>query len=138
MSPKKYKQIRVIVALFVGAIVSIATTLDSYLLALIGVVTGMLFLILVRSKTRIKIDKREKIIREKAAQTTYAIFAPTIGVGALLLLLPSHAGLSVFAKEEFIQFESLGTIFAYLALFLIALYSISYYFLNRKYGGDEE
>lgn len=135
MNIKRYKQARVIVALFVGTIVSIAVTLDSYLLAAIGVLTGMLFLGLVRSRAKIVVDEREKTIKEKAAQLTYAIFAPTIGIGAFLLLMPSLSGVSVFSKGEFVYLESLGIIFAYLALFLIAIYSISYHFLNKRYGG---
>lgn len=140
MNSKKYRQIRAAVALFTGTIVSVAVAQNSYLLAVIGVLTGMLFLILVRSKAKITVDEREKTIREKAAQLTYAIFAPTIGIGAFLLLIPSYSGLSVFAKGEFVYLEALGMIFAYLALFLIAIYAISYHFLNRKYGGgrDEE
>jgi uncharacterized membrane protein len=140
MNIKIYRQIRAAVGLFIGAIVSVAVIQDSYLLAVIGIVTGMLFLILVRSKTRIIIDEREKAIREKAANMTYAIFAPTIGIGAFLILIPSKSGLSVFAKGDFVYLESLGIIFAYLTLFLIAIYAISYHFLNRKYGGsnDEE
>jgi len=140
MDRKRYNQFRVIVTLFVGAIVSVAVIRNSYLLSIAGVLTGMLFMAFVRSKAKIKIDEREATVREKAAQLTYAIFAPTIGIGAFLLLVPSYSGLSVFVKGEFVYLESLGMILAYLALFLIAIYAISYHFLNRKYGGggDEE
>lgn len=138
MDIKRYRQARVAVAAFVGIIVSIAVTQDSYLLATFGVLTGMLFLILVRSKTKIVVDEREKTVREKAAQLTYAIFAPTIGIGAFLLLIPSKSGLSVFSKGEFVYIESLGMIFAYLTFFLIAIYSISYFFLNKRFGGGSD
>lgn len=132
---KKYKQIRVIVFLFIGGIVLVSSLLDIYLLAIVGIVTGMLFLSLFRSKIKIKVDEREATVREKAAQLTYAIFAPTIGIGAFLLLIPANSGISVFSKGEFTYLESLGTVFAYLSLFLIAIYAISYHFLNKKYGG---
>lgn len=137
---KKYRQIRVAAIFFIGAIVSISVVSDSYLLAVIGVIIGMLFLILVKSKAKIIADEREITIREKAAQMTYAIFTPTIGIGAFLMLIPSRSGISVFAKGEFTYLESLGMVFAYLTLFLIAIYAISYHFLNKKYGGsnDEE
>lgn len=135
MNIKKYRQIRALIIIFVGTIVGSAVAQDSYLLAGVGIFTGMLFLSLVRSKVKITVDERERTIREKAAQLTYAIFAPTIGIGAFLLFIPSNSGLSVFAKGEFIFLESLGMVFAYLALFLIALYSLSYFFLNKKYGG---
>ncbi len=136
MDSKKYRQLRVIVALFVLAIIGLAVVRDSYLLSLAGVLTGMVFMILMRSKAKIKTDEREVTIQEKAARMTYAIFAPTIGISALLLLLPSKSGLSVFSKGEFLYIESLGMVFAYLVLFLIIIYAISYHFFNRKYGGS--
>jgi uncharacterized membrane protein len=129
MNVKKYRQIRAIVALFVSATVSLAVTQDSMLLAAAGVLTGMLFLGLVRSKTKIVIDEREKTVREKAANMTYAIFAPTVGLGSFFLILLGQKSVYLFA---------LGQILAYLTLFLIAVYAISYYFLNRKYGGSKD
>jgi len=140
MNRKKYKQFRVVVAFFVSAIVSGAVFSDSYVLAIAGVLTGMIFMAFVRSKANIRIDEREVTMREKAAQMTYAIFAPTIGIGSFLLLFPSYSGLEVFARGEFVYLESLGMVFAYLTLFLIAIYAISYHFLSRKFGGggDEE
>ena len=140
MNRKKYKQIRVAVAFFVGMIVSLAVTRDSYLLAVAGVLTGMVFMILARTKAKIRADEREATIQEKAARMTYAIFTPTIGIGALLLLLPSKGGISVFSKGEWLFIESLGMMFAYLTLLIIAIYAVSYHFFNKKYGGggDEE
>lgn len=135
MNRKKYKQLRAVVILFVFAIVGLAVVHNSYLLSISGVLTGMVFMALVRSTTKIRVDEREATVREKAAQLTYAIFAPTLGIGAFLLLLPSSGVSSVFAKGEFMYLESLGMVFAYLTLFLIAMYAISYHFLNRKYGG---
>lgn len=140
MDRKKYKQLRVVVALFVSAIVALAVIGNSYLLSIAGVLTGIVFMALVRAKAKIRTDEREATIQEKAARMTYAIFAPVIGIAAFLLLLPSKSGISVFSKGEWLYVESLGMVFAYLTLFLIAIYAISYHFLNRKYGGggDEE
>lgn len=140
MTIKQYKQVRAMVAVFIGMLVSIATSTNSYLLASVAVGVGMLFLVMVRKQVKIVVDEREKTIREKAAQLTYAIFAPTIGIGSFLLLLPYHKMASDVIREDFVYFEALGTILAYLTLFMIAIYAISYYFLNRQYGGggDEE
>jgi len=137
MNIKKYRQIRVVTTFFIGFLVSMAVMQNSYTLAIIGVLTGMLFLTLVRSKAKIVIDERERTIREKAAQMTYAIFAPTIGLGSFLILMFT-SGKFPPAKGEFYYLESLGMVFAYLTLFLISLYAISYFFLNRKYGGGNE
>ncbi len=138
MDVKRYRQFRAVIILFIGAIVSVSVAYDLYLLSVVGVFTGMIFLVLARSKTKINADEREITIREKAAQLTYAIFAPTIGIGAFILLLPYKKISPVFAKGDFTYLESLGTIFAYLTFFLIAVYAISYFFLNKKYGGGDE
>lgn len=138
MNNKRYKQMRVFVAFWVMAIVGLAVTRDSYLLALAGVITGMVFMAMARSRTKKITDEREAVMQEKAARMAYAIFAPTIGIGAVLLLLPSKSGLGVFSKGEFLYIEGLGMVLAYLTLFLIAIYAISYFFLNRKYGGTNE
>lgn len=135
MDRKKYKQLRVVVTLFVGAIVALAVVRDSYLLAITGVTTGMIFMVLMRSKAKIRTDERESTVQEKAARMTYTIFAPTIAIAAFLLLLPSKGGIDVFSKGEWLFTESLGMVFAYLTLFLITIYAISYNFFNRKYGG---
>jgi hypothetical protein len=122
MDRKKYHRLRLIISLFVFLIVILSVARDSYLLSFFGVTTGLVFLVLAR---------------EKAAQLTYAIFAPTLGIGAFLLLIPYQSLSPVFAKGEFAYLESLGIILAYLALFLITIYAVSYRFLNRKYGGGD-
>lgn len=135
MNRKKYQQFRVIVSLFVTLIVVLAVIKDSYLLASAGVLSGMAFMILVRSKTKIRTDEREVAIQEKAARMTYAVFTPTIGITAFLIMLPTKGGISAFSKGEWLYIESIGMILAYLTLLLITIYAISYYFLNKKYGG---
>lgn len=138
MSAKQYRQIRAVIAVFISLLVSVSVSIDSYLLAAAAVITGMVFMILVRSKARITIDEREAAVREKAARWAYAIFTPTLGLGAFLMLIPTHSGLGVFAKGQWEFIESLGMIFAYLTLYLIGVYSVAFYFINKKYGGDEE
>jgi len=140
MDRKKYERLRAAVVFFVSAIIVLAVIRDSYLLATAGVLTGMVFLMLVRKNANIRTDEREAAIQEKAARMAYAIFAPTIGFAAFFLLLPSRSGFSVFRNGEWVFTESLGMVLAYLTLFLITMYAVSYHFLNRKYGGgsDEE
>jgi uncharacterized membrane protein len=134
MNFKQYKQARVFIALFISVIVSISVTQNSYILATLGVLTGMLFLTATRKKTQITVDEREMALREKAAQMTYRIFAPTIGLGSFFLIMFSR----VDNASKYPYLFALGQVLAYLTLFLIALYSISYHFLSRKYGGRDE
>lgn len=137
MNVKKYKKIKSSVIIFIIAIFVISIFLKLYLLAVAGILTGILFFSTVRFKT-VATDERELEIKEKAANITYAIFVSTLSVGSFLLLIPSLSGLSVFSKGEFLFTETLGVIFSYLTLFLITLYTISYFFLNRKFGGKSD
>lgn len=138
MNIKKYKQVRVIAIIFIISLIAVSIFLKLYLLTIVAIFTGILFTSLVHSDNKNLVDERELSIQEKAADFTYSIFAPTIGIGTFLLLIPSYSGIAVFSKGEFLFLESLGTIFAYLTLFLISLYSISYFFLSRKFGGKQD
>lgn len=140
MNRHKYHLLRKLITTFVSVTVAMAVIRNSYLLAIAGVATGMVFLAFVRTKANIKVDEREKAVREKAANFTYAIFTPTLAIGSFILLVPFQKISPVFANGEFVYLESLGQILAYLTLFLIAIYAISYHYLNRKFGGsgDEE
>jgi uncharacterized membrane protein len=130
MNNKTNHNIRLGIAVFTLVIMSIAVRLENTLLAVTGVLTGIAFLVIARSQTGKQIDEREKMVREKAAQMAYAIFAPTIGIGAVFLIL--------LARGDFYFLEAIGIVLAYLSMFLIALYAISHYYLNRKFGGDGE
>lgn len=127
MNTRRYRQVRAAALIFMAAVVVVSIWLDMLLLAGAGVLTGLLFLILVRSQTEISVDEREQTIRDKAASATYGIFAATIGISAVLLLL--------FSRRGYLYLEAVGLVFAYLTLFLIALYAVSYQYFNRKYGG---
>lgn len=131
MSERRYKQIRAAVALFVGITVSVAVGQGSMLLAGAGAGTGMLFLGLVRARTKIIIDEREETIREKAAQIAYGIFTPVIGLGSVLLAVAGH-------RLETAFLGSVGMVLSYLTLFLIATYSLAYSYLNKKLGGGSD
>lgn len=137
MNRKNYQQMLITVTLFVVLLVSIAVIRNSYLLATTGVLTGIIFMLLVRAKAKIKTDERERTIQEKAAKMTYTIFTSTIAIVAFLLLLPSKGGLTAFSKGEWLFLESLGMVFAYLTSFLLVIYAISYHFFNRRLGGGD-
>lgn len=138
MDRKIYHQLRASIVFFVGLLVSVSFVRSSYLLALSSILTGIFFMLLVRAKAKIKTDERELLIQEKSARLAYTIFAPTIGLASLFLLLPSKGGLDIFSRGEWLYLESIGMIFAYLSLFLITIYSISYHFFNHRYGGGQD
>ncbi len=138
MNNQKYKQLRVGSAFFVGAIVGLAFSKENFLLAAVGVLTGMIFMSLVKSKAKVRTDERELSIQEKASRITYSIFAPILGITAFILFFPSKSGVEVFSKGEWLFTESIGMLLAYLTLFLMTIYAIAYYYFNKKFGGGSE
>lgn len=138
MDKKQYKLLRIIIAAFICAIVVLAIAGNDILLLGAGVITGVVFWSFLGSKGKTGFDERAVAVREKAAHLTYIIFAPTIGISALILLFPSHSGLPVFANGDFTFLESLGIVFACLTLFLIVIYAISTHFVNKQYGGGDD
>ena len=130
MDIKRYKLIRILVVMFIAVMVSAATTTGNYILAIIGLVIGIAFMRIVRAKSNILVDEREITLRQKAAHLTYAIFMPVIGLSSFLLL--------VFARGKYHYLESLGLVLAYLTLFIIGVYALSYLYLNKQHGGDDD
>jgi uncharacterized membrane protein len=121
------KILKIMVSVFLSALILLALLRAQHALAVLTAIAGLFFLTVVRSSSGPIMDEREQSVREKAAQLTYIIFAPTLGLSALGLLILSH--------DSNFFLESLGVILAYLTLFLITLYSISSFFFDRKYGG---
>lgn len=128
MNEKTFKSLKILVGAFLAALIFLALLRAQYALAVLTALAGLFFLTVVRSSSGLVVDEREQSVREKAAQLTYLIFAPTLGLSALGLLVLSH--------DSNYFLESLGVIFAYLTLFQITLYTLSSYFIDRKFGGD--
>lgn len=136
MKEKRQIKWKRMVLTFVLVTVVLGWMNEIYVLAGSGLGIGLVFWLATKIKNG-KMDEREKSVREQATKTAYSIFAPTIGIGSLLLLVFS-SGILPTTKEEFYYLQSLGIILAYLTLFFIVLYLLAYYFLNKKYGGEDE
>jgi len=140
MTLKKYRQTKNLVLIFLILILLVSFSLKLFLLTGFSLLTFILFLSLISSKNQKIFDEREVSLRQQATDFTFTIFLSTISLSAFLMLIPSYSGLSVFSRGEFLFLETLGVIFAYLTLFIIVLYSVSYFFFKQKTGGktDEE
>lgn len=140
MTLKKYRQTKNLILVFLILILLVSFSLKLFLLTGFSLLTFILFISLISSKNQKIFDEREVGLRQQATDFTFTIFLSTISLSAFLMLIPSYSGLSVFSRGEFLFLESLGVIFAYLTLFIIILYSVSYFFFSQKTGGktDEE
>jgi uncharacterized membrane protein len=132
MNYKQFKRIRLLIASFVSATVAIAVVYNNIILALAGVVIGMLFLFLVRKKTKaVLIDERIQSIAGYAARLTYTILTITVAFLSLTFILGGKQ-----LNEP--NYEMLGIILSYVTLFSVALYSLSYKYFSKKYGETDD
>jgi len=131
MNLKQFKQARIIVGSFIAATVAIAVTTDNILLALAAVLIGMVFMVLVRKRTKaILSDERTEKIAGTAARVTYAILTSFVAFLSLFLIMSGKSGGDAFT-------ESVGTILSYTVLLSVAIYAMSYKYFSKFYGDDQ-
>lgn len=130
MTIKQFQTTRALIAVFIGFVVAIASANNNLYLAISGVLIGVLFLFLVRSKFKqIIVDERVSSISGKAGRIAYTISTAVFAFLGLLLIISGRS------RGDFFT-ENVGTILSYSAMLNIAIYSISFYYFNKKYGGE--
>lgn len=136
MTIKKYHQIKQGILIFLFTIFCLSIFLKIYFLSVISVLSAILFIALFHSSQELS-DEREVAVRRQAVDFTFTILVSTLAFSSFIMLLPLYSGWSVFSKGEYLYIESIGTIFAYLVISLVVLYSLAYFFFNRKSGGGD-
>jgi len=132
MNYKNYQIIRTLIGLLIATIVVTATIINNFYLVISGVLIGMLFLFLAKSKfKKIIVDERVVSISGKASRAAYLTVTMFLAFFGLFSILTPRG-------HEDLYFESLGVVLCYISLLLITIYSISYYYFNKKYGADEQ
>ena len=132
MTDKMFRKIKIIIISFVSATVGLAVIENNILLALAGLVIGVLFFMLVRHKTKqVVVDERIKSISGYAARLTYVIVTVLLGLLSLFFILTG-------SRTGEIYMEALGTILSYITLLSVAIYSMSYKFFEKKYGANDK
>ncbi len=123
VSSTSYKTIRIIVSMYVAAVVSSAVVSENFMLALAGVISGMLVIWLAKKRTKtITADEMILTVSGKAARITYSLTTISLALVSVLLMF--------LAKEPFPK--ALGIIFSYLALAMMVVYSILYKYLMKQ------
>jgi len=131
MNYKQFIKLKVLIGFLIGLVVAMAVTINNFYLAISGVFIGVLFMFLVKSRfKKVIVDERVISISGLAARATYALVTLFLAVLGLFLILSGRG-------HDDIYVESIGVLFSYIAMFLLAVYSILYYYFNKKYGGDK-
>jgi len=136
MTLKKYHQLKREILIFLIAIFCLSLFLKIYFLSVVSILGIVLFVTLIYSNKQLS-DEREITVRRQAVDFAFTILISTLAISSFILILPLSTGWSVFDKGEYLYIESIGIIFAYLVISLIILYSLAYFFFNRKSGGND-
>ena len=131
MSYNQYQKIRVLIGLLIGTIVVVATITSNLYLAFAGILIGMLFLFVAKKRfKKVVVDERVISISGRASQVTYVVVTMLMACLGLFFIFSAQ-------KHASLYLESMGVVFCYIALLLITIYSLSYYYFDKKYGADE-
>ena len=132
MNYKTFKKIKILITSFISAIIAMAVVLNNMILALTGILIGILFLFFVKKKIKIiLVDERIKSVGGYAARLTYIISTSVIAFLSLVFILSGR-------RTGEIQMEALGIILSYVTLLNLAIYSMSYKYYLKKYGDEDD
>jgi len=124
MTLKKFRILKIAIAMLLSALVAQAVVIDNFYLALAAVLIAMgLILGLKRQVKEVMADERDYEIAGKAARYALTVFS-IISSSAVLIL--------TFFKEAHPIFETAGAILAYAVCFLLLLNSLIFSYLSKK------
>ena len=128
MNKETYNRIRAAVGAGIGIIMAYSVLKNSWAIATGTVLLGMIILITARRNVdEILYDERTKIVREKAANTTLGIVTVGFAAAGLGLIETSYWGYPAN--------ETLGYIFAYLALLIMVINAFFNWYYDNRLGG---
>ena len=111
--------------------VAAGITTGNIYLAIIAIFIGMLFLGFVRRRSKeVIVDERAEEVSGRAARLTHLIVTGFLGFLALLFLFAGY-------RSSEIYLISLGTVFCYIVCLSVAVYAMTFKYLDRKYSGKD-
>ncbi len=131
MDLNSFKKIYAVIALFILASIVIAVLVDNLLLALVGLVIGILMVILfsIKLKTQAS-DERTEAISGKAAYFAFHITTIFLGLLSFFFII------SGYTQKDY-ETESLGVTLCYITLMNITIYAITYRYFNKIHSDHD-
>lgn len=127
MKAKTFIWAKALIMIFIVLVVGYAYVKQLAVVGLGAVVVGMLFMVLVKTRVKeVMVDERMMTVAGKAGEITYRVVTLVMGLGALMLM-------TIGQGEGMEYLNALGLIFAYIAMFSIGVYALSYWLFNRDY-----
>jgi uncharacterized membrane protein len=129
MTAKTFFKLRILIGVLVAAVIAVSISINNLYLSVAGVLIGILFMLLVRSRVNgVLVDERVLSVSGKASYVAYAVATVFFAVSGLFLLDSSR-------RTGDLSAELIGTLLCYVSMLLVAVYAISFHYFNRRYGG---
>ena len=126
-----YIRLRRIIILAVLAVIGFGIWQHNIVPVLLSIGLGIVNLLILRSKTNaVLVDERVERIADRASRGAFTLSALIFGLVSLAFL--------VFTRQGMLFPQALGTLFGYVAIFMLALYLLLYWAYSRQMGGDHE
>ena len=123
---ENYKILRVIIAIFVGAVVGLSVTMGEILPAILAIIIGAMISYIYKKNTDETLeDERIVKISEKASRMAMVLFSISIAIIGLFLIT---------LRDTYPDFTQAGFTLSYASVALLTLYYIFYGYYNKKYG----
>ena len=132
MNYKQFKLARIITVIAMSMAISFASQRDNFYLAMGVILIGMGVLYFLRTKLKeVFIDERIISVVGKASRMTYTVNILLLAFLSLFLIFNGRSHGRIYS-------ESLGIVFSYIVMFNLAIYILSFYFFNKKHGGNKK
>lgn len=130
MTYKSFKKIRLLIIALIAIIIATAVSINNFYLAISGILIGILFNFFVRIKfKKAWTDERIVNVSDKATKITYVISTLVLAILSLFFIFSGR-------QHQDATMETIGIVFSYIAMLNIAVYTVSFHYFNKKYGGD--
>ncbi len=127
MDKKTFYYVRIVTAMVVAAVCSIAVAQGNYILPLIVGITAAIAIYSVKKRvTGVLEDERDYLVAGKAARWTLSIYTIAAAIASLVLMAMRQNGPS---------YELVAQMFAYSACFLLIAQSLIFRSFSRKSNG---
>lgn len=127
MAKQKYKQIQAGVAVSMGLVVAFSIVRQTYEVAMIGVVVGILVLIIASKQVEEVVrDERNALIQQKASTMTLSIITLGLVFGGIAVEELSYRG--------FESMRGYGSFMTYIAMGMMTIYSLFTWYYGRQMG----
>jgi uncharacterized membrane protein len=128
MKVKTYQKIKWLLLIVLMAWTVWSIKLESVLLAVVGIIPGMVLLSLLKLRVKgVLVDERQLDVSEKAARTSFQVLMPVLGLASLTLIIGGSG--------PYYYVRALGIVLSYITCLGLIIYLLFYWYFNRKYGG---